>query len=72
MKLAWSDIGRAEQPGKYQTRFGAVTVGANHLAIWKEHPSSLFDLIPSSLINPPKREFILGTSDAPIDWSKPD
>jgi hypothetical protein len=28
-----------------------------------------FELIPSSLINPPKREFTLGASDAPIDWS---
>lgn len=65
MQITWSDIGKSEAPGEFQTRFGPVSVRANHIAIWKENPTALFTLVPYSTISPPKRGFHLGTYSIP-------
>jgi hypothetical protein len=53
---------------RHLRQFGLVTVTAEQIETWKQYPSALFTLVPYSYGT--KRGSILGTSDAPVDWTK--
>jgi hypothetical protein len=45
-KIAWAQVGRVTEPGRYLFRFGWLTVTAEDLAIWQQFPGAAFTLVP--------------------------
>ena len=63
-KVTWQKAGRVTEPGRYMFTFGWLTVTADDLAIWRQHPEAAFTLVklPSS---DDDDEFHLGAFELP-------
>jgi len=48
-KITWQKAGRVTAPGRYMFRFGWLTVAAEDLAVWRQHPDAMFTLVPMPL-----------------------
>ena len=44
-KLAWAQVGRVTEPGRYMFKFGWLTVSAEDLAVWEAYPNAAFTLV---------------------------
>ncbi len=44
-KVGWPQVGRVSEPGRYMFRFGWLTVTAEDLAVWAQHPNTVFTLV---------------------------
>src|ERR1700682_5979117 len=44
-KIAWAQVGRVTDPGRYMFKFGWLTITADDLAIWQAHPNAAFTLL---------------------------
>ena len=44
-KVNWNQVGRVTEPGRYQYRFGWLTVAIEDLAIWEQYPNAVFTLV---------------------------
>jgi hypothetical protein len=44
-KVGWRQVGRVSEPGRYMFRFGWLTVTADDLAVWAQHPNTVFTLV---------------------------
>lgn len=62
MKIRWEDIGRVEKPGDYPFRGGILTVRLREIAIWKEHPDAIYNVVEFTPLSGPKR-YALGTCE---------
>jgi hypothetical protein len=60
-KIAWAQVGRVAEPGRYMFKFGWLTVTAEDLAVWKLYPNAAFTLLTNSTADDGKEEFRLGT-----------
>jgi hypothetical protein len=66
-KITWAQVGLVSDPGRYMLKFGWLTVTADDLAIWKQHPSAAFTLLRTATTTQPgdeakaDEEFRLGT-----------
>jgi hypothetical protein len=47
-KVAWAQVGRVAEPGRYLFTFGWLTITAEDLAIWQQHPGAAFTLLIQS------------------------
>jgi hypothetical protein len=47
-KVTWQQVGHVTEPGRYMFRFGWLTVAADDLAIWTQHPDTSFTLVRTS------------------------
>jgi hypothetical protein len=63
-KVTWQKAGGVTEPGRYMFTFGWLTVTAEDLAIWRQHPEASFTLVklPSS---DDDDEFHLGAFELP-------
>lgn len=73
-KINWQKAGRITEPGRYMFTFGWLTVTADDIAVWQQHPDALFTLVE---LPPPSRspsddaedddasEYHLGTFELP-------
>jgi hypothetical protein len=44
-KVNWAQVGRVAEPGRYLFTFGWLTITAEDLAIWQQHPGAAFTLV---------------------------
>ena len=44
-KITWPQVGGVREPGRYMYTFGWLTITADDLAVWEEHPNAAFTLI---------------------------
>jgi hypothetical protein len=44
-KVTWAQVGRVVEPGRYLFTFGWLTITAEDLAIWQQHPNAAFTLV---------------------------
>jgi hypothetical protein len=49
-KVTWAQVGRVAEPGRYLFTFGWLTITAEDLAIWQQHPGAAFTLLIQSPI----------------------
>jgi hypothetical protein len=49
-KVTWAQVGRVAEPGRYLFTFGWLTITAEDLAIWRQHPGAAFTLLIQSPI----------------------
>jgi hypothetical protein len=47
-KVNWAQVGRVAEPGRYLFTFGWLTITAEDLAIWQQHPNAAFTLFVQS------------------------
>jgi hypothetical protein len=47
-KVTWQQVGRVAEPGRYLFTFGWLTITAEDLAIWQQHPGAAFTLVVQS------------------------
>jgi hypothetical protein len=47
-KVTWQQVGRVAEPGRYLFPFGWLTITAEDLAIWQQHPGAAFTLVVQS------------------------
>jgi hypothetical protein len=47
-KVNWQQVGRVAEPGRYLFTFGWLTITAEDLAIWQQHPGAAFTLLVQS------------------------
>ena len=47
-KVTWAQVGRVAEPGRYLFTFGWLTITAEDLAIWQQHPGAAFTLLIQS------------------------
>jgi hypothetical protein len=47
-KVTWAQVGRVAEPGRYLFTFGWLTITAEDLAIWHQHPGAAFTLLIQS------------------------
>jgi len=59
-KITWPKVGRLTEPGRYMFTFGWLTVTAEDLAIWEQHPNASFTLVRTSPTTEAVEEFRLG------------
>ncbi len=45
IKINWQKAGRITEPGRYMFTFGWLTVTADDIAVWQQHPDALFTLV---------------------------
>lgn len=60
-KIAWAQVGRVAEPGRYMFKFGWLTITAEDLAVWKLYPNAAFTLLTRATAADGKDEFRLGT-----------
>lgn len=60
MKLTQQELGMPIDPGRYDSRYGAVEVTADDLWIWTKHPSAAFVVMQPSPYSEKKASW-LGT-----------
>jgi hypothetical protein len=61
-KVSWAQVGRVAEPGRYMFRFGWLTITAEDLAVWEQHPSAVFTLFRTATVTEEVGdEFRLGT-----------
>jgi hypothetical protein len=72
-KIAWAQVGLVADPGRYMFKFGWLTITADDLAIWKQHPNAAFTLLRTATTTQPgdgakaEEEFRLGTFELRTD-----
>jgi hypothetical protein len=44
-KITWKKVGQVNEPGRYNYRFGWLTITAADLAIWEQFPTAAFALV---------------------------
>ena len=44
-KVTWAQVGRVTEPGRYLFTFGWLTITAEDLAVWQQHPNAAFTLV---------------------------
>jgi hypothetical protein len=59
-KVTWAQVGRVTEPGRYMFRFGWLTISAEDLAVWEQHPNAAFTLVRTTTTDIAD-EFRLGT-----------
>ena len=59
-KITWAQVGRVTEPGRYMFRFGRLTISAEDLAVWEQHPNAEFTLVRTTTTDIGD-EFRLGT-----------
>jgi len=59
-KITWAQVGRVTEPGRYMFRFGWLTISAEDLAVWEQHPNAAFTLVRTAVTDI-GGEFRLGT-----------
>jgi hypothetical protein len=59
-KVTWKQVGEVEEPGRYNYRFGWLTITAEDIAIWEQFPLASFTLV-RQVASPD--EFRLGSFD---------
>ncbi|MCO5129706.1 MAG: hypothetical protein M9932_03980 [Xanthobacteraceae bacterium] len=59
-KIAWREVGEVDKPGRYLFRFGWLTVTADDIAIWRDHPHASFTLVAVTPLGETPDEFRLG------------
>lgn len=59
-KITWREAGEVDAPGRYLFRFGWLTVSADDIAIWREHPHASFTLVAVTPLGETPDEFRLG------------
>lgn len=68
-KVTWQQVGSVTEPGRYLFTFGWLTIKAEDIAIWQQHPNAAFTRIiqPSSgeADSSEADEFRLGTFQIP-------
>ena len=66
-KLTWAQVGRVTDPGRYMFKFGWLTITAEDLWVWENHPTAAFTLV--RIGGPIKNgdEFRLGTFELRTD-----
>jgi len=47
-KVSWQQVGRVTEPGRYLFTFGWLTISAEELAVWAQHPNAAFTLVVQS------------------------
>ncbi len=47
-KVTWAQVGRVAEPGRYLFTFGWLTITAEDLAVWQQHPNAAFTLVVQS------------------------
>ena len=47
-KVTWQQVGRVVEPGRYLFTFGWLTIRAEDLAVWQQHPNAAFTLVVQS------------------------
>jgi hypothetical protein len=47
-KVSWAQVGRVTEPGRYLFTFGWLTITAEDLAVWQQHPNAAFTLVMHS------------------------
>lgn len=62
-KIAWREVGQVAEPGRYLFRFGWLTVTAEDIAIWQDHPHASFTLVAVTPLGETPDEFRLGAFD---------
>ncbi len=60
-KLIWAQVGRISEPGRYMFRFGWLTITAEDLWVWENHPAAVFTLVRTRSEQTDADEFRLGT-----------
>ena len=61
-KVSWAQVGRVAEPGRYMFRFGWLTITAEDLALWEQHPNAVFTLFRTATVTEEVGdEFRLGT-----------
>jgi hypothetical protein len=60
-KVTWAQVGRVAEPGRYMFRFGWLTITAEDLAVWEQHPNAVFTLVRTAKVTDEAgEEFRLG------------
>jgi hypothetical protein len=60
-KIIWAQAGRVTEPGRYIFKMGWLTVAAEDLGIWKQHPNAALTLLRTAPAEEADDEFRLGT-----------
>jgi hypothetical protein len=47
-KLTWAEVGMANEPGRYETRYGLIEVTADDLWVWSKYPNAAFVVMQPS------------------------
>jgi hypothetical protein len=70
IKLTWVDVGKATEPGRYDSRYGLIEVTSDDLWIWQKYPNAAFVVMQPS---PYSDETVcrLGTFELREDWNVP-
>ena len=50
-KVTWKQVGEVNEPGRYNYRFGWLTITAEDLAIWEPFPEASFTLVQQAAIS---------------------
>jgi hypothetical protein len=66
-KLTWAQVGRVTEPGRYMFKFGWLTITAEDLWVWENHPTAAFTLIRTQGGPIEIDEFRLGTFELRTD-----
>jgi hypothetical protein len=61
-KVTWKQVGEVKEPGRYNYRFGWLTITPVDLAIWEQFPEASFTLVQQAAS---PDEFRLGCFDLP-------
>jgi hypothetical protein len=61
-KLAWAQVGRVTEPGRYMYTFGWLTITTEDLAVWRTYPTARFTLL-SKGFSESAEEYRLGSFD---------
>ena len=61
-KVTWKQVGEVKKPGRYNYRFGWLTITAEDLAIWEQFPAASFTLVQQVAS---ADEYRLGSFDLP-------
>ena len=65
--ITWQDLGRPEQPGNYQFADGMVSVRADDIAVWQQHPDAMFTVVAL----PRPGHYGLGAYELPVEDVEP-
>ncbi len=62
-KVNWREVGQVAEPGRFLFKFGWLTITAEDIAIWNEHPHAAFTLVLVPPLGETPDEFRLGAFD---------
>ena len=47
-KLTWAEVGMANEPGSYHSRYGLIEITADDLWVWSKYPNAAFVVLQPS------------------------